>query len=142
MERIQGIDEAEIERVRQERLADTANGGDDDLNERIDANGFPTSDPSGILVDRKDREHIAYYQAADGSFQPYALKENDDVEVGGAFNVRIVGPGRERHYVACVWPEGLGTYEVIPIEASAFTARAPADSSETPWPIRPDEVTP
>jgi hypothetical protein len=136
MDRMPDIDEDEVESLRQERIADTVAGGDDDLDARIDANGIPTEDASGILVDRKDREEIAYYEDTDGSWKPYLVKQDDDVMIADSFSVRVLGPARDRRYFAAYKPEWFGR-SIIPIEASAITDRAPLDSGETPMPIRP-----
>lgn len=136
MERIPDIDEALVEAHRQARLADTANGGDDDLNARIDENGFDTADESGLLVDRKDREHVAYYQKPDGSWHPTLLKENDDVMIGGAFPVRVIGAARNRSFFAAHYPPFFGN-DVVPINVEGVTDRAPADPNEPPMPVIP-----
>lgn len=143
MERMTGIDEQLAEQHRLDRYNDAENGGDDDLPGRIDENGLDTEDESGLLVDRKNREHVAYYQKADGSWHPSALKVGDDVMICDAFTVRVIGPGRLRWYFAAYKPEWFGE-DIIPIELQAITDRAPRDPGETPWPIVPveEEETP
>jgi hypothetical protein len=114
-------------------------GEDDDLTDRIDANGDPTTDPSGFLVDRKDREHVTYYQDAQGRWKPTALKRGDHVICAG-LPLIVVGPARGRGYFSGYYAPWFGD-AIIPIESAYVYERAPEDTNETPMPIVP-EVSP
>lgn len=116
-------------------LRDNAPTWDADLNERIDAEGNPTTDTSGLLVDRCDRSVVAYYQDAQGRWKPSALKAGDDVICAG-MPLRVAGPARGRGYFSGYYEPWFGD-AVVPIEAAYVTERAPADSGETPMPIIP-----
>lgn len=116
-------------------------GEDDYLTDRIDQDGLPTEDPSGLLVDRRDREHVAYYQTAEGAWKPLLLKRGDHVICAGLPLV-VVGPGSHRTVFSGMYAPWLGDNFVLPIEASYITDRAPADPTEDPMPIIPDEVEP
>lgn len=117
----------------------SASTEDNDLNERIDVDGRPTEDENGILVDRRDREHVAYYQDAEGRWKPCALKIGDDVICGG-LPLRVVGPARDRRFFTGYYAPWFGD-STLPIEALYVYERAPLDDQETPMPIIP-EVTP
>lgn len=114
----------------------TERGEDDDLNDRIDAQGNVTTDPSGILVDRKDRQHVAYYQDSSGKWLPTALKRGDHVNCAGLPLV-VVGPARGRTYFSGYYAPWFGD-AIIPIEAAYTYERAPEDPQETPMPIIPE----
>ena len=113
---------------------------DTDLTDRIDEVGEPTTDPSGLMVDRRDREHVAYY-LRDGAWKPTALKRGDHV-VCAQLPLIVIGPARGRDYFLGYYEPWFGDL-VIPIEAFYIDERAPEDVNETPMPIIPEpEVTP
>lgn len=140
MERYSDIDQSVCDAARARLLAESL-AGDSDLTDRIDANGFPTQDPSGILYDRSDRTVISYYPAPDGSFQPTRLKLWDDVDIGG-IPVRIIGAGRSHEMAAGICPwfgDMILMFEAIP----SVRDRAPFDPQETPaMPISPEAQPP
>jgi hypothetical protein len=120
-------------------------GEDDDLMARIDAEGHDidlsdTTTP-GIFVDRRDREHVAYYQDADGTWQPMRLKRDDDVVCCG-MPMRVLGPCSGRGNFYGYYHAWFGE-ERIPLEAAWITERAPADPADLPdMPIIPDAEEP
>jgi hypothetical protein len=118
----------------------TVRNEDDDLQERIDQDGNPTADPSGLLVDRKDREYVAYYQDSQGRWKPTLLKRGDHVICGGLPLV-VIGPARDRRFFNGYYYPWFGD-SVIPIEALYVYERAPEDPNETPMPIIPIEEPP
>lgn len=110
---------------------------DDDLTDRIDASGAATTDPSGILADRRDRTVTAYYEQSSGLWKPTLLKPNDDADCGGWY-VRVVGPARDRAFFLGYYGPWFGDM-LIPIEARYLYDRAPADANETAMPIVPPD---
>lgn len=137
MERFTDIDQEVCDAARASLLAE-AEWGDSDLTARIDENGFPTDDQSGILFDRSDRESVCYYQAADGSYRPTKLKIGDDVLIAGCIPARCIGAARS-HYMASFISPWFGAC-VMPFEVlSSVTDRAPLAPEEgAPFPLVPE----
>jgi hypothetical protein len=122
----------------------TVRGEDDDLTRRIDEDGRDI-DPSdtttpGIYVDRRDREHVAYYQAPDGRWLPSRLKRGDDVICCG-LPMRVICPGGDRSVFMGYYAPWFGD-DRLPVEVQWVTERAPLDPQEEPMPVIPtDEPT-
>lgn len=124
-------------------------GEDDDLMLRIDADGNDI-DPSdtttpGIYVDRRDREHVAYYQDSEGRWKPLRVKRGDDIICAG-MPMRVLGPAGGRTYFFGFYAAWFGE-ERLPIDAAYITERAPVDPGDLPdMPIteepEPEEQTP
>ena len=112
-------------------------GEDDDLTDRIDQDGWPTTDPSGILADRRDRTVLSYYQHADGRWLPSLIKEGDDISWYG-LPLRVVGAARQRNCVSCYYAPWFSD-AIIPVDISTESVldRAPLDPNETPMPVIP-----
>lgn len=139
MDRWTDADPSDCMAVLAQQMRDAAAVKDADLTERIDADGHPTTDPSGILADRSDREHVAYYQTSDGRWLPSALKVGDDVLCGGFVPVRVAGPARGRSLFSGYYEPWFGSEMLVPIDVQYVSDRAPLDSSETAMPVIPVE---
>jgi hypothetical protein len=142
MERFTNIDQAtqaQIDALRASEVAAASGGEDDYLTDRIDASGMPTEDPSGLLVDRRTREHVAYYQDESDAWHPTPLKRNDDILCDGGIPMRVVGPARTRGNIMCwcKWDD-VGIDEAFIILLSMIVDRAPLDPNETPMPLIPE----
>lgn len=132
---------SEVDLVHEQALRDAhaaaAATEDDDLNDRVDAQGNPTLDPSGILIDRRDRPEVCYYQDANGRWKPTDLKRGDHVMYAGQLPVRVIGPERGREYFCGYWPEGNMGNGLLQLPVSGVTDRAPLDENATPMPLYP-----
>jgi hypothetical protein len=93
--------------------------------------------PGQIWVDRRDREHVAYYQGADGRWRPTHLKRGDHVIAGGMPMV-VVGPGSGRTTFLGYYAPWFGDM-VLPIDVMHVSDRVPADASELAMPVIPEE---
>lgn len=108
--------EADPERVafhRADQVAGADAGQDDDL------------DP----LDRRNREHVAYYQDANGNWVPCPLKRNDDVLVAGCIPVRVIGPQRDRGFFFGYYAPWFGD-SLFSCSFDYISHRAPADPNE------------
>lgn len=139
------VSQTSVDACRVSDNAEVAAGIDDPYTDKIDASGFPTDDPSGLMVDRRDRPHVVYYQAPDGSWQPTPLKNNDDVQVyAGAvppIYARVIGPANQRDWFSC-WVEfSAEPYDKMEMYVNVVDVadRAPVDPNETPMPLIPIE---
>ncbi|HMJ10200.1 MAG TPA: hypothetical protein VK524_02285 [Polyangiaceae bacterium] len=139
MDRFTNINQTTIDNERAASLAGSNAGEDEDLDARIDTSGMATTDPSGLLVDRRTREHVAYYEDESGAWLPSPLKQNDDVLCDGGIPMRIIGPGRGRDwiYAWCKWDD-VSINEAFTINLTMIVDRAPADPNETPMPLIPE----
>jgi hypothetical protein len=123
MDRFTNVDQERVEYHRQveHEQASAPTNEDDDL-----------ADPR----DRRNREHVAYYEdASSGEWLPMALKRDDDVVCNG-LPMRVVGPARDRSYFNGYYNEWFGDM-LFPIAAQYIEERAPADPNETPMPLFP-----
>jgi hypothetical protein len=121
MDRLTVIDQARIDELRQNA---------------VDASA--TEDAEKEPLDRRDREHVAYYQDPSTSeWLPTALKRDDDVIWAGVIPSRVVGPAEGREWLQVYHPD-LGDM-VYPIHWSYVSDRAPLDTQEAPLPIGPSE---
>lgn len=136
MDRIPDVNQEELDGLiaTETAYANSAMWGDNDLNEKIDEQGFPTENPAGILVDRRTRPNVAYYLADNGSWQPGRLKYNDHVEIVGAFKGVVAMAARNREWFLIYAPDVYGT-NLVAIDTHSVTDRAPADEGEEPMPI-------
>ena len=128
MERIPDVNQAELDELiaQQQASANSEIWGDHDLNDRIDAQGFETQNPDGILADRRTRPVITYYQSDNQSWQPSRLKQYDHVKLLGAIPVVVAMPARGRGSFLGYAPEWYGA-QLMTLEASTITDRAPLD---------------
>lgn len=135
-----------VEYWRQENVeSQTIHGVDDILDARIDAEGRDIdpsdTDTPGIYVDRRDREHVCYYQTADGRWLPTPLKRDDHVTACGLPLV-VIGPGSTRTVFLGYYAPWFGDMR-LPVEVAYIEDRAPLDPAEPPMPVIPTpEVTP
>lgn len=136
MERIPGVDMVELDQLiaTEQANAQSELWGDDDLTDKIDAQGFETQNPLGIFVDRRIRANVAYFQAPDGSWQPTVLKQYDHVMLLGIAPVVVAMPARGRGCFLAYAPEYYGQ-QLVTLEWQSITDRAPADENEAPMPI-------
>lgn len=135
MERLTDIDQEAMEILGAKIIADAIY--DEDLLARIDDDGFDIWDPEvegGLYVDRCDRPHLAYYQAADGRWVPSSIKINDDVMLWGCIPARVCGPACNRTYFSVYNQNWFGNM-TLPVEITAVSDRAPADPEEEPMPL-------
>lgn len=137
MERIPDVNQAELDELiaQQQASANSEIWGDHDLNDRIDAQGFETTNPDGtILADRRTRPVITYYLSDNNSWQPSRLKQYDHVQLLGAIPVVVAMPARGRQSFLGYAPEWYGA-QLMTLEASTITDRAPVNEDEEPMPI-------
>ena len=136
MDRLEDVNQEELDALIATEMsyAQSAMWGDHDLNDKIDAQGFPTENPSGLLVDRRTRPNVAYYVEANGSWQPTRLKYNDHVTVLGAMKGVVAMAARSRDFFLFYSPEFYGA-SLVALEAKSITDRAPADPEEPPMPV-------
>ena len=136
MERIEGIDQEELDSLiaAEQASANSEMWGDHDLNDRIDADGFETQNPDGILADRRTRPVITYYRSDDQSWQPSRLKQYDHVQIVGAIEVVVAMPARGRESFLAYRQEYYGA-SLVTLESSTITDRAPVNEGEEAMPI-------
>lgn len=136
MERIENVNEEELNTLieKEQANAQSEMWGDGDLTARIDAQGFETTNPTGILCDRRMREVIAYYQDPSSAWLPTRLKANDHVMLIGAVAAVVAMPARGRDSILVYAPETYGP-QLVTITSSSVTDRAPLDPEEDPMPI-------
>lgn len=123
MDRLTDVDQTRVEYWRAELKQRADDGDDDDF-----------TDPR----DRSNRDDVAFYQTGDGEWHPTALKRDDHVRIADVVNGVVVGPARDRRFVAIYNDTVFGDSPVW-FEWVVVTDRAPADTSETPMPIVPSD---
>jgi hypothetical protein len=131
VDRFVPVDQAHEDELRAQQSADAATQ-DVDLTLRIDAQGRPTEDADGILCDRRDREHVCYFEH-EGRWLPTVLKRGDHVMLSG-MPLRVIGPARHREFFLGYWPEEFGD-SLLTIMSTGINDRAPQDPAEVPLPI-------
>lgn len=136
MERIPDVNQAELDQLIATEQANAQSDlwGDDDLTDKIDAQGFDTQNPLGIFVDRRIRANVAYFQAPNGSWQPTVLKQYDHVMLLGIAPVVVAMPARGRQCFLAYAPEYYGQ-QLVTLEWQSITDRAPVNEAEQPMPI-------
>lgn len=123
----------------------TVRGEDDDLLKRIDLDGNELPDgevgqppgPGAVYIDRRDREHVCYYQDSQGRWKPTHLKRGDHVIAGG-LPLEVIGPAGGREVFFGYYNAWFGD-ERLPIEVKYVYDRAPLDPNEPAMPVIPAE---
>lgn len=137
MDRIEDVNQEELDSLVAAQMAEanSAMWGDWDLNEKIDAEGYPTENPDGLFVDRRTRPQIAYYvDTPTGRWLPSRLKVDDHVQMLGAFVGVVAMASRDRRFFLIYAPDIYGPL-LVPLDISGVTDRAPADAQEPAMPI-------
>lgn len=137
MDRIEDVNTEELDSLVAAQMAEanSAMWGDWDLNEKIDEEGYPTENPTGLYVDRRTRPNVSYYfDTPTGRWLPSRLKANDHVQMLGAFVGVVAMASRDRRFFLIYAPDIYGPL-LVPLDAAGVTDRAPLDPEEEAMPI-------
>jgi len=137
------LDPAELHEliVREIAEAESALWGDYDLAARIDAHGYETGNPNGLLADRRTRAEVAYYYALpDGVWLPTRLRRYDQVMLIGVVPCVVAMPARGREYFLAYAPAHYGQ-RLVRLRWDLITARAPYDPQEPGMPLTGGRAT-